>query len=189
MKKYLLSSFVIVASAVYALSRYFGSTATDTLFPITQNPGGPYATQSPPVSPSPTPRPSPTPVSLSPTQPIPQPTPKPTLKPTLKPTPSPTPKPRGQYTDGTYIGSQADAYYGIVQVQASIRNGKIASVEFLQYPSDRRTSQYINSQAMPILKSEAIQAQSANVDIVSGATDTSMAFRQSLADALTQAKI
>jgi uncharacterized protein with FMN-binding domain len=193
MKKYLLSFFVIVASAVYALSRYLGSAATNTLSPTTQNPGNPYAAQLPPASsssgqlisgtigsgstvalPSPTPRPSPVSVPLPPAQ---------------SPLPTPTPKPRGQYTDGTYVGSLADAYYGMVQVQASIRNGKIASVEFLQYPNDRRTSQYINGRAMPILKSEAIQTQSANVDIVSGATDTSMAFQQSLADALAQAKI
>ena len=92
------------------------------------------------------------------------------------------------YADGTYTGSQADAYYGTVQVQATIQNGVLADVSFLQYPSDRRTSQSINGLAMPILKSEAIQAQNANVNIVSGATDTSMAFQQSLADALTQAK-
>jgi len=93
------------------------------------------------------------------------------------------------YADGTYTGSQADAYYGIVQVQAIIQDGKLASVNFLQHPSDRRTSQSINNYATPILESEAIQAQNANVDIVSGATDTSMAFQQSLGDALAQAKL
>ncbi len=92
------------------------------------------------------------------------------------------------YTDGTYTGLPADAYYGLIQVQATIQGGKLTDVVFLQHPSDRRTSQYINGQAMPILKSEAIQAQSANVDIVSGATDSSMAFQQSLGDALAQAK-
>jgi len=92
------------------------------------------------------------------------------------------------YNDGTYTGGVADAYYGMVQIQAVIQGGKLASVSFLQYPNDRNTSVFINGQAMPILKSEAIQAQNANVDIVSGATDTSMAFQQSLGDALAQAK-
>ena len=92
------------------------------------------------------------------------------------------------YADGSYTGSVADAYYGSVQVQVIVQSGKVATVNFLQYPSDRSTSRYINGQAMPILQSEAIQAQSANVDIVSGATDTSMAFQQSLANALAQAK-
>ncbi len=97
-------------------------------------------------------------------------------------------KPKGQYADGTYTGAAADAYYGTVQVQAVVQDGALASVTFLQYPSDRRTSQQINSRAMPILKSEAIQAQSANVSGVSGATHTSEAFIQSLGDALAQAK-
>ena len=92
------------------------------------------------------------------------------------------------YKDGTYTGSSADAFYGTIQVQATIQNGKIADVQFLQYPNDRSESIQINQQAMPMLKQEAIQAQSANVDIVSGATDSSQAFMQSLASALSQAK-
>jgi uncharacterized protein with FMN-binding domain len=103
-------------------------------------------------------------------------------------TPAPVPKTSGQYADGTYTGSAANAYYGTVEVQASVSGGALTGVTFLQYPSDRSTSREINAQAMPILKSEAIQAQSANVDIVSGATDTSLAFRQSLGSALAQAK-
>ncbi|HEU0050755.1 MAG TPA: FMN-binding protein [Patescibacteria group bacterium] len=93
----------------------------------------------------------------------------------------------GQYKDGIYVGQVADAYYGNVQVQATVQGGKITNVQFLDYPHDRNTSQRINSQAVPALQSEAIQAQSANVDIVSGATATSQAFQQSLATALSQA--
>lgn len=105
------------------------------------------------------------------------------------PTPPPqAPKPAGMYADGMWTGSIADAYYGLVQVQATVQNGKLTGVQFLRYPNDRGTSRSINSQAMPMLESEAIQAQNANVDIISGATDTSWAFRQSLADALAQAK-
>lgn len=94
----------------------------------------------------------------------------------------------GQYKDGTYTGSAADAYYGNVQVQVSIQNGLIADVVFLDYPKDRQTSLQIANYAMPILKSEAITVQSSNVDTVSGATLTSQAFVQSLASALAQAK-
>lgn len=94
----------------------------------------------------------------------------------------------GRYRDGTYTGNVADAFYGNVQVQAVIQNGKINSVQFLQYPNDRQTSIMINSQATSMLSSEAVQAQTANVDIVSGATDTSNAFIQSLTSALTQAQ-
>ena len=94
----------------------------------------------------------------------------------------------GTYKDGTYTGSAADAFYGTIQVQATIQNGKITDVQFLQYPNDRDDSIQINQMAMPQLKQEAIQAQSANVDIVSGATDSSQAFMQSLGSALSQAK-
>jgi uncharacterized protein with FMN-binding domain len=91
------------------------------------------------------------------------------------------------YKDGQYTGNATDAYYGIVQVRAMVSGGKITDVVFLNYPQDRRTSILINQQAMPILKSEAIAAQSASVNIVSGATDTSSAFINSLASALNQA--
>ena len=91
------------------------------------------------------------------------------------------------YKDGTYQGPPIDAYYGLVQVQVTIQNGTIQSVQFLQYPSDRRTSQQINSIAMPYLQQEAIQAQSAQVDIISGATLTSEGFIMSLQSALQAA--
>jgi uncharacterized protein with FMN-binding domain len=94
----------------------------------------------------------------------------------------------GSYKNGTYSGSVQDAFYGALQVQAVIANGKISDVVFLQYPNDNRTSQYVNSIADPMLKQEAIQVQSAQVDVVSGASASSQAFQASLADALSQAK-
>ncbi len=92
------------------------------------------------------------------------------------------------YRDGTYKGPEIDAFYGLVQVQATVQNGKIADVRFLEYPNDRRTSVQINSIAMPYLQQEAVQAQSANVDIISGATLTSEGFIMSLQSALASAK-
>lgn len=96
---------------------------------------------------------------------------------------------QGIYKNGNYTGNIADAYYGNVQVKAVISSGKITDVQFLDYPNDRQNSIHINTYAMPILKSEAIKAQSAKVDVVSGATATSEAFQESLASALAQAKI
>jgi len=93
----------------------------------------------------------------------------------------------GTYKDGTYTGSVADAYFGSVQVAVNITAGKISNVTFLQYPNDRGTSKQINAGAMPRLSAEAVAAQSANVNIVSGATQTSQAFEQSLQAALSQA--
>lgn len=105
------------------------------------------------------------------------------------PAASSAPSSGSRYKDGTFTGNVADAYYGYIQVQTVISNGKISDVKFLQYPNDRNTSIEINSQAMPYLQQEAISAQSANVDIVSGATMSSLAFRESLQFALDQAKI
>lgn len=96
--------------------------------------------------------------------------------------------PTASYKDGAYTGDIANAYYGNVQVEAVITGGKITAVQFLQYPNDNPNSQYINSQATPYLKQEAIQAQNANVNIVTGATLTSQAFIESLSSALNQAK-
>lgn len=93
------------------------------------------------------------------------------------------------YKDGTFKGSVADAYYGNVQVQVTTRNGRIVDVVFLDHPHDRNTSVQINDYAMPILRSEAIKVQSAQVDTVSGATATSGAFRESLSSALNQAQV
>ena len=93
----------------------------------------------------------------------------------------------GKSKDGSYTGSEADAQWGLVQVKAVISQGKITDVQFVEYPSDRSRSRYINSVADPELTNEAIQAQSAQVDVITGATDSSEAFMRSLADALSQA--
>ena len=134
-------------------------------------------------------------IAQAPSTPVPQPTPQqptPTPTPTPQPVAIPTPvvpkKPTGVYKDGTYTGDSVDAYYGNIQVAAVIQNGKLSDVQILDYPRDRRTSQSINGQALPMLISEAIQAQSANINAISGASETSPAFKQSLASALAQAK-
>ena len=100
----------------------------------------------------------------------------------------PVPVTSSGYKDGTYTGPVIDVNVGNVQVQATIKNGKISNVQFLDYPQDRNTSRRINSYAVPSLQQEAIQAQSANVDIVTGATLTSEGFQMSLQAALNQAK-
>lgn len=92
------------------------------------------------------------------------------------------------YKDGSYTGKSSDAFYGYVQVRATITGGKLADITILDYPQDRDNSVEINNSALPLLKQEAIQAQAAQVDGISGATDTSQAFVESLGDALAQAK-
>jgi len=95
----------------------------------------------------------------------------------------------GEYKDGTYTGTVANAFYGNIQVAAVISGGQLTAVNVLQYPNDRGESVQINDQALPILKAEAIKAQSATVDAVSSASQTSEAFSQSLSSALTQAQV
>jgi uncharacterized protein with FMN-binding domain len=91
------------------------------------------------------------------------------------------------YKDGTYTGSVADAFYGSLQVSATITGGKITDVEFLQAPSDGHSGD-VSTMAEPVLKQEAITAQSANVATVSGATQDTTAFQSSLAVALAKAQ-
>ncbi|HET8575079.1 MAG TPA: FMN-binding protein [Candidatus Paceibacterota bacterium] len=94
----------------------------------------------------------------------------------------------GKYKDGTYTGSSVNAYYGDVQVAAVISGGKMTDIKILDFPNTHETSVIINHQALPSLKQEAIQNQNADVHVISGATFTSEAFRNSLASALLQAQ-
>jgi uncharacterized protein with FMN-binding domain len=86
--------------------------------------------------------------------------------------------------DGSFIGNIYDAYYGVVQVQATIKNGQLADVKTLKFPNHSGESRSINRQALPMLQQEVVQAQTARVRIISGATLTSRAYIASLKDAL-----
>ena len=128
-------------------------------------------------------------VAPAPTPPLPRPRPTPPASVAVQPATSTDTAAAGSsgYRDGTYTGSDENAYYGRVQVQVTITGNQIASVKVLDYPQDRRTSRYINSQALPLLKQEVIAADSANIDTISGATLTSEAYIRSLDNALSQA--
>lgn len=93
------------------------------------------------------------------------------------------------YKDGSYTGQVADATYGNLQVQVTVKGGKITDIAFLQFPNSGGHTQEVSTVALPLLKQEAIAAQSANVNAVSGASQTSQAFVQTLQSALDQAKI
>jgi uncharacterized protein with FMN-binding domain len=194
-KKFFVSGFVIFTFVAYALHERFANPdgATD---PATGR--GAAVTQQALASP----QVAPTAAQMAlatPALPSPVPTAAPSVAQTAPETSQPTPVPtaatsapatvaHSQYKDGQFTGDTVDAFYGLVRVQATIQSGKIADVQFLEYPNDRRTSIRINNIAMPYLTTEAIQAQSAEVDIISGATLTSEAFIQSLQSALESAK-
>jgi uncharacterized protein with FMN-binding domain len=93
----------------------------------------------------------------------------------------------GQYKDGIYTGSVADAIYGKLQLVVTVSGGKITNVTWPIYPNTPGHSSQVSATALPKLEQEAIVSQSANVNVVSGATQDSTAFQQSLASALAQA--
>jgi len=101
--------------------------------------------------------------------------------------PTPTPQSSTGLKNGTYTGQNAANFYGPVQVQVVISGGRITDVKTVQQPSDNPQSAYIASVAIPYLRQEVLQAQSAQVQIISGATFDSQSYMQSVQSALDQA--
>lgn len=99
-----------------------------------------------------------------------------------------TAKPATGGGSGTVTGSLISTRYGPVQVQVTVSNGKVTSISAVELPSGGRSGM-ISQYAAPILTQEALAAQSASIDLVSGATYTSLAYEKSLQAALDQAGI
>jgi uncharacterized protein with FMN-binding domain len=89
---------------------------------------------------------------------------------------------------GTFTGPVAANPYGDVQVQITVKSGKITDVQALSLPTGGHSGR-ISSYVAPILRSQALSAQSANISGVSGASYTSQAYAQSLQGALDAAGI
>ncbi|PTT17413.1 FMN-binding protein [Microbacterium sp. HMWF026] len=102
--------------------------------------------------------------------------------------PAATPSSSSGLADGTWTGQAANTRYGPVQVRITVSGGTITDVQVPQYPSESGRDQQINSRALPILVQQTMTAQSAQVDMVSGATYTSTGYRTSLQSALDQAR-
>ncbi len=189
MKKTTLTIWFIVLFGFYIAYEKLNASQTVVLVASNQNQASATSAQVTPVMPAATTGQNSNPIaSNSGSSQGSSPPPARKSQPAAAPAPVVVPKPVGMYKDGTYVGSSADAYYGNVQVKAIVSGGKLTDVQFLDYPQSHQTSVYINQQAMPYLTQEAVQAQNANVNIISGATFTSQAFIQSLSVALTQAK-
>jgi uncharacterized protein with FMN-binding domain len=97
-------------------------------------------------------------------------------QPTAQPTQSPSP----QTATGTVTGPVVSTQFGDVQLQVTLAGGKIVDIKPIELPFDRQRSAYISSVAAPLLRQEALQAQSAQIDLISGATYTSEAYAESL---------
>jgi uncharacterized protein with FMN-binding domain len=97
--------------------------------------------------------------------------------------------PRTSSRSASYTGDVASTRWGPVQVQITVRSGAITDVAVLRQPDGNPHDVEINDQALPILISETLDAQSADIDMVSGATVTSDGYVESLQAALDRAGI
>ena len=94
--------------------------------------------------------------------------------------------PTATATSGSATGDAVDARYGYVQVKVTAKNGKITDITAVQLPNGDGRSMMISQQVEPMLKEQALAAQSANIQGVSGASYTSYGYQQSLQSALTK---
>jgi uncharacterized protein with FMN-binding domain len=108
-------------------------------------------------------------------------------------TPSTTSSTPARTSTSTYTGSvtgaTADTRWGPVQVRATLAAGRITAVDVVQYPTANHKDQEINADAIPTLVQETLEAQNADIDMVSGATVTSDGYLQSLQSVLDQAGV
>ncbi|HXD80971.1 MAG TPA: FMN-binding protein [Candidatus Acidoferrum sp.] len=165
MKRATIVTGVTVVGVAWLLNYKVAAHQLTALPPAssTQGPGNPA---------SPSPSPQATPPSATPT-----------------PSPSPSPSPSPTALSGTFTGTDVPNRFGDVQVRVVISNGRITDVQAVRLPTDRAESAYISQQVGPWLRTEVLQAQSANIDIISGATYTSQSYAQSLESALQQAHL
>ena len=87
----------------------------------------------------------------------------------------------------TVTGAVAQTRWGPVQVEITVADGTITDVAVVEYPTENGRDREINQAALPVLVDETISAQSADIDMVSGATYTSEGYLESLQSALDQA--
>jgi uncharacterized protein with FMN-binding domain len=109
---------------------------------------------------------------------------EPTATTGVAPAATATPEPTAQTL--TAVGDPVRIRWGTVQVSVTVTGGRIVSVEALELPLSDRRSAGLNRQAESILREEALASNSADIDVVSGATYTSLAYAQSLQSALDQ---
>jgi uncharacterized protein with FMN-binding domain len=106
----------------------------------------------------------------------------PSASPTLEPTASPS----ATVTTRTATGSAFEFRFGTVQVAVTLQGDDITEVQALQLPDGDRRSLAISQQVEPMLRESALAADSADIDVISGATYTSLAYAYSLQSALDQ---
>ena len=93
----------------------------------------------------------------------------------------------GTAQTATVTGTSTDTRWGPVQVQITVADGQISDVTVVEYPTGNGKDRQINARALPVLVQETLDAQSADIDMVSGATVTSEGYLGSLQSALDEA--
>ena len=88
----------------------------------------------------------------------------------------------------TVTGPDVPNQYGDVQVEIKLQGGRIVDVIPVQMPFDRQRSAEISQAAAPLLKQEVLDAQSAQIDIISGATYTTESYAESVQGALDKSR-
>lgn len=93
---------------------------------------------------------------------------------------------RGPVTKVT--GAAVATRWGPVQVQLDVQRGDIVGVTLLQQPHDNAMDVFLANRSIPTLIKETLTAQSAHIDMATGATYTSTGYIASLQSALDQMK-
>lgn len=101
--------------------------------------------------------------------------------------PGPSGEPSSPTGSRSVTGDTVQTRWGPVQVRVTIKDGRLTDVTAVDYPQDNPRDQEISGYALPALRREALVAQSADIDMVSGATYTSTGYKQSLQSALDSA--
>ena len=105
--------------------------------------------------------------------------------PSTVPSASPTTVP-SVAAESTAVGDAVSFRFGTVQVEVTIADGRIVAVQTLQMPDEDRHSLSISQEVEPMLRESALAAGDADIDVISGATYTSLAYAESLQSALDQ---
>lgn len=162
MRKRALTVGILSTSAVLGVGWQIGTTLHPMMTTTVAETAQPQTTTTDPTAPAPT--------TTDPTTPAPT-----------------TTAPASTGTDGTYVGTAIRTRYGDVQVQITVAGGTVTDVSPLQLTDADGKSVSISNRAAPVLRQEALDAQSASIQSVSGATYTSEGYISSLQAALDQA--
>ncbi|MBI4201725.1 MAG: FMN-binding protein [Chloroflexi bacterium] len=195
MRKYLQLAIVLSIFFAAVLARNLTEEERPAVFQARPADGGEAGDAPvfiPALQPTPTP-PSPTPTPITPTPEV-QATPVITPIATATPIPSPTATRwpslfyGAKFNDGVFTGKPARITYGNLQVQVLMRAGIIENVLIVEYPLRTPTSERVSAEVIPLLISQAIALQDWDVDVISGATQTTQAFQKAMVYALREAE-